>query len=114
MATFQAPKANPSLSGLYSFVEDFNGANGELHRKALFGNQWIHLANGKWQELTEASFSHDPTGKTARLDRFMGVEKGQFFLSNGGFIPGFTKYGEHFTRPATGMPPADLNLPELK
>jgi hypothetical protein len=38
----------------------------------------------------------------------MGVEDGQFFLSNGGFIPGFTKYGALFTRPATGDSPAAL------
>ena len=63
-------------------------------------------ADGKWSELTEASFSHDGTGKTARLDRFMGVESGRFFLSHGGFVPGFTKFGEKFTRPATKTPPA--------
>ena len=114
IASFQAPKAKPVLSGLYSFSENFGGSNGYLRRKALFGNQWIRLADGKWQELTEASFSHDPTGKEARLDRFMGVENGQFFLSNGGFISGFTKYGEHFTRPATGTPPNVANLPEPK
>jgi hypothetical protein len=38
----------------------------------------------------------------------MGVEDGQFFLSNGGFTPGFTKYGTPFTRPATGDSPAAL------
>jgi hypothetical protein len=64
--------------------------------------------------LTEASFSHDGTGKSARLDRFMGVEDGRFFLSHGGFIPGFTKYGEKFTRPATTIPPKDIALPEAK
>jgi hypothetical protein len=38
------------------------------------------------------------------------VENGQFFLSHGGFINGFTKYGEKFTRPATGKPPGDLDF----
>ncbi len=114
LATFQAPKATGSLSGLYSFCEDFDGANGQLRRKALFGNQWIRLRDGQWKELTEATFSHDPTGKTARLDRFMGVENGQFFLSNGGFIPGSSRYGEAMTRPAKGTPPSDINLPEPK
>ena len=37
-----------------------------------------------------ATFSHDPTGREHRLDRFMGVEQGQFFLSHGGFAEGFT------------------------
>jgi hypothetical protein len=42
----------------------------------------------------------------------MGVESGQFFLSHGGFVPGFTKYGEKFTRPATGKEPSDIVLPD--
>jgi hypothetical protein len=40
----------------------------------------------------------------------MGLENGEFFLSNGGFIPGFTRYGEKFVRPAIGQPP--VGLPE--
>jgi hypothetical protein len=35
----------------------------------------------------------------------MGVDQGQFFLSHGGFVPGFTKFGERFERPAVGTPP---------
>ena len=42
----------------------------------------------------------------------MGVENGQFFLSHGGFVPGFTQYGEKFTRPAVGQPPSDVKLLE--
>jgi hypothetical protein len=40
----------------------------------------------------------------------MGVENGQFFLSHGGFIEGFTKSGESFPRPATSQLP-DIKLP---
>ena len=57
-----------------------------------------------------ASFSHDATGKADRLDRFMGVENGQFFLHQGGFVNGFTKYGEKFTRPGSSRRPAELEL----
>ena len=105
MASFRAPKDGKLLRGLYSFSENFNGSNGHLPRKALYGPQWVRTADGKWSELTEASFSHDGTGKAARLDRFMGVEGGRFFLSHGGFVPGFTKFGEKFTRPASKAPP---------
>lgn len=52
-------------------------------------------------ELTTAKFSHDPTGRTDRFDRFMGVEHAEFFLSHGGFLDGFAKYGEAFARSAT-------------
>ncbi|MHA3775666.1 DUF3472 domain-containing protein [Verrucomicrobiota bacterium sgz303538] len=113
IASFQAPKASASLGHFHSFSENFVGSNGHLRRKALYGNQWVHTRQGQWVEITEASFSHDPTGKTARLDRCMGVENGSFFLAHGGFVEGFTKFGERFTRPAIGTPPADINLSKL-
>ena len=78
--------------------ENFGGANGHLVRKALFGNQWIQTSDGQWMKLTAATFSHDATGKRDRHDRFMGVEGGKFFLSHGGFVPGFTEYGQKFQR----------------
>jgi hypothetical protein len=113
ISSWKAPKDGAYLHGLYSFVENFGGDNGLLNRKAFYGNQWLHTADGVWHEVTTASFSHDPTGRNDRFDRFMGVENGQFFLSTGGFIPGSTKYGEKFTRPTTGKAPADLDLPPL-
>ena len=108
ISSWKAPKEGGYLGGLYSFSENFGGANGHLRRKALYGNQWIRVPDGQWLELTTASFSHDPTGRSDRLDRFMGVEDGQFFLSHGGFVPGFTQFGEKFTRLATGKAPTDL------
>ena len=111
IASFRAPKDGKLLRGLHSFSENFGGSNGHLLRKARYGPQWIRTVDGAWTELTEASFSHDPTGKVARLDRFMGVEDGRFFLSHGGFVPGSMNYGEKFTRPATGKPPVDIRLP---
>jgi Domain of unknown function (DUF3472) len=112
LARFHAPKDGKYLRGLYSFSENFSGDTGNVVRKALYGNQWIQTSDGAWTELTRATFSHDPTGKAARLDRFMGVEGGQFFLSHGGFVDGFTKYGTPFARPGGGMPPV-LKLPEV-
>ena len=94
IASFRAPKDGGYLHGLYSFSENFGGSNGHLSRKALYGPQWVRLSDGSWKELTEASFSHDGTGKANQLDRYMGVENGRFFLSHGGFEPGFTQYGD--------------------
>ena len=113
ISSWKAPKDGGWLRGLHSFSENFGGANGHVQRKALFGNQWYQTDGGEWVEITTASFSHDPTGKADRLDRFMGVENGQFFLSHGGFVEGFTKFGEKFNRPATAKPPTDLALPPL-
>lgn len=111
ISSWKAPKEGGWLRRPHSFSENFWGSNGHLVRKALYGRQWMVTAQGEWIELTRASFSHDPTGKADRLDRFMGVEKGQFFLSHGGFVEGFTPYGETFIRPATGHAPSDLPLP---
>jgi hypothetical protein len=104
IAGFRAPKDGQWLRGLYSFSENFGGSTGNLRRKALYGPQWIATDSGQWLELTEARFSHDATGKTQRLDRYMGVEDGRFFLSHGGFIAGSTAYGEAYHRPATQPP----------
>lgn len=114
ISSWKAPKEGGYLRGLYSFSENFSGSSGHLRRKALYGNQWLQTAEGAWVELTEARFSHDPTGKEDRLDRFMGVENGQFFLSHGGFVEGSTPYGTAFQRPATGQAPKDLKLPVVK
>ena len=111
IASFRAPKDGKLLRGLHSFSENFGGGNGHLLRKARYGPQWIRTVDGAWTELLAASFSHDETGKADRLDRFMGVEDGRFFLSHGGFVPGTMPYGEKFTRPAAGKAPANIALP---
>lgn len=113
ISSWKAPKEGGYMKGLYSFSENFSGQNGHLLRKATFGNQWLRTADQKWTEQTVATFSHDPTGESDRFDRFMGVENGQFFLSHGGFLDGFTRYGERFERPATGIAPQDLELPSI-
>ncbi|MGI8604293.1 MAG: DUF3472 domain-containing protein [Verrucomicrobiales bacterium] len=111
ISSWKAPHEGGWLRGLYSFSENFDGSNGHMRRKALFGNQWLRTSEGNWLEQSRASFSHDQTGKADRLDRFMGMENGWFFLSHGGFVPGFTESGAEFTRPTTGQPPGDITLP---
>lgn len=105
ISSWKAPRDGSWMKGLYSFSENFSGQNGHLRRKALFGNQWIRTDAGQWIELTTAKFTHDSTGRADRLDRFMGVEKGWFFLSQGGFVEGFTKSGQLLDRPAIQTPP---------
>jgi len=111
ISTWNAPKEGGYMRGLYSFNEDFDGSNGHLRRKALFANQWARDPQGKWTELTDATFTCDNTGKSDRLDRFAGIEHGQFFLSNGGFVPGFMEGGAKLQREATGTSPGNLDLP---
>ncbi len=103
MASFSAPKDGKNLRNLYSFSENFVGINGQLERKALFGNQWIQNGvNGQWQELTEARFSYDVTGKMGdRIDYGAGVTAtGAFELWHGGFKNATANYGQSFKRQA--------------
>jgi hypothetical protein len=103
IASFSAPKDGKHMRSLYSFSENFVGINGQLERKALFGNQWIQNgANGQWSELTEARFSYDVTGKMGdRIDYGAGVTaNGTFELWHGGFKNATANYGQSFTRPA--------------
>lgn len=113
IAAWKAPKEGGWLRGLHGFSENFGGSSGHLVRKSLHTNEWALTDDGKWIELTQASFTHDATGKQDRLDRFMGVENGSFFLNHGGFVEGFTEYGTTFDRPAKGKAPNDLDLPAL-
>ncbi len=117
ISSWKAPHEGGYMKSLYSFSENFVGNNGQLRRKALYGNQWIQTADLKWSELTNAAFSHDATGRADRLDRFMGVEQGDFFLAHGfvapdGLSEGNTQFGKSFDRPAAGKPPT-LDMPEL-
>ncbi|MDF1800753.1 MAG: DUF3472 domain-containing protein [Planctomycetota bacterium] len=105
ISSWRAPKEGRLLRGLYSFSENFSGRNGHLLRRARFGDQWVRTKDGVWREQTRASFSFDGTGREDRMDRFMGVEGGDFFLSHGGFVEGTGRFGEVFERPVAGVPP---------
>ncbi|MEP6675166.1 MAG: DUF3472 domain-containing protein [Ferruginibacter sp.] len=106
IASFSAPKDGRYLDHLYSFNEDFDGTNGQLQRKALFGNQWIRNENGDWKELTSAAFSIDATGKAGdRIDYGAGIKEGKFLLWNGGYEPATAKPGDLFKRAPTNIKP---------
>lgn len=113
IARFRAPKDGSHLKGLYSFNENFIGSNGHLRRIADFSNQWILTANGQWEEITSARFTHDVTGRKDRYDYSAGVRDGKFYLSNGGFVKGNVKYGDMLQRPAGGTKPSDIDLSKL-
>lgn len=106
IAGFKAPHDGKYLSHLYSFNENFVGVNGQLQRKAYFGNQWIQRETGQWVELNDSKFSMDATGKSGdRIDFGAGVENNLFYLWNGGFTTANAKYGDAFTRIANKQRP---------
>jgi beta-glucanase (GH16 family) len=83
LATFQTITGGDFLSGYYSFIEDFrrNGESARNIRRATYGNGWIKTKNDKWLPLTQARFTADRT-PTMNIDA--GIDKGRFFLQNGG------------------------------
>ncbi len=106
IASFKAPRDGKTLRNLYSFSENFVGLNGQLQRKASFGNQWVQRQNGSWKELTQATFSYDATGKAGdRIDYGAGVNDGKFYLWNGGFQRANAIFGQAFDRLATNQRP---------
>ena len=110
IARFRAPKDGGFLRNLYSFNENFDGFNGQKLRFAVFGNGWTREGADVWRELTEARFTHDPTGKVQRKDYDAGFLKDCFSLENGGFRSyGKRKYGDTFSRPfSRRKPPTDV------
>ena len=114
ISSWKAPKEGGHLKGLHGFSENFGGENGHLLRKARYGNQWMRTPDGTWKELVTAKFSHDPTGREDRFDRYMGVENGEFFLSHGGFVDGFSEFGDAFNREPIGTAPSDIGLPAVQ
>jgi hypothetical protein len=106
MASFRAPKDGGYLRGLYSFNEDFEGANGQLKRLAEFGNQWVKTVDGQWIELTKARFTHTALGQYKdRIDRGAGVIANRFYLTNGGFEAEKIEFNDEINRPPSGQQP---------
>jgi hypothetical protein len=113
IATWNRPNTNTYLTGLHSFLENFNPNYGYLGRKVLYSNQWVRNAAGVWSERTNATFTVDATGDNQqRMDFKGGVENGKFFLQNGGFFADHVSEGAVFNRAATGQQPT-VNLSTL-
>jgi len=105
ISSWRAPKDGRYLGGLYSFVENFWGDNGQVLRQAKFGNQWVRN-NGVWREITDATFSCDATGRARdRIDFDSGTAGRDFWLSNGGFLMPKHFYGDPLVRKSSGKPP---------
>lgn len=114
IARFQSPKDGGYMRGLYSFDEDFWGANGQNARLAEFGNQWVKTAGGEWIELTKATFTHTgldrKTGQLFRYDYDAGAIGNRFYLRGGGYKDGSVKYKDSIERLAVGKHPEIANL----
>ncbi len=112
-ATIMSPYNGRYLYGLYSFVENYWGTDGQHQRKALYHNQWVKGAAG-WTELLTANFTADG-GEKYRNDIGAGVDGAGYFLWNGGFIENEGWPGDKFTRESSAtIPVSEAKLAELE
>jgi len=111
IASFTRPKTKTYLKRFHSFLENFSPVQGDLSRKVLFNNQWICDDKGVWTELKSARFTTDNTGmKGYRMDYQGGIEKGAFYLKNGGFFNDYTPPRKVLNRTTAGkQPEIDFN-----
>jgi hypothetical protein len=106
IASFTRPQTKTYLKRFHSFLENFSPVQGDLSRKVLFDNQWICDDKGTWIELKSARFTTDNTGaKGYRMDYQGGVDKGAFYLKNGGFFNDYTTPKKILTRTSTSKKP---------
>src|SRR5690606_23092453 len=79
IASFRRPQGSRYLKKLYSFLENFVPATGDISRKANYNNQWVYTTDNQWHELINAKFTADATArKESRMDYAGGVNGNQF------------------------------------
>ncbi|MBT32397.1 MAG: nematoblast specific protein [Thalassobius sp.] len=119
IASFRRPYTNTYLTRFHSFLENFITHTGDISRKGNYQNQWVYDTDGNWNELTEAKFTVDATGRNeVRLDFTGGAEGESFYLKNCGFISESTTPDISFSRTASGNQPeiefTVLEVPTVK
>ena len=90
ISSLRKPKTSTTLTGMYSFLENFVPNTGCYTRMGEYSNQWVRDVGGKWHEMTTctARFTQDATAnKQVWLDRTGGViQENKFCLKNCGFF----------------------------
>jgi hypothetical protein len=111
IASFNRPQTNTYLKRFHSFLENFIPEQGDKSRKVLFNNQWYCDDKGNWFEIDSARFTTDNTGsKGYRMDYSGGLDKGSFYLKDGGFFNNYTKPQTIFKKPlGNNKPNIDFN-----
>jgi len=113
IASFSRPGTDSGLTGLHSFLENFEPEQGDRQRYVLFNHAWAGDNSGHWVSLHRARFTVDNTGRKGyRMDYRGGVRDGSFYLENDGFFNEHTPAGVWLDRPADeGDRGPDIELP---
>ena len=83
LITFSTVTGGKSLSGYYSFVEDFrrDKVSATQARRATYGDAWVKPLTGAWQPLTKARFTADAN---PALSIDAGRVGDRYYLATGG------------------------------
>ena len=83
LVTFSTVTGGKSLSGYYSFVEDFrrDKVSATQARRATYGDAWVKPLTGAWQPLTKARFTADAN---PALSIDAGRVGDRYYLATGG------------------------------
>ncbi|MSR43710.1 MAG: DUF3472 domain-containing protein [Pedosphaera sp.] len=114
LATFRTQTGGQSLTGLYSFVEDFrrDTKSATERRRARFGNGWVQTVAGEWIPLTKARFTASSAEWEAKETIDAGVVDGWFRLATGGATKATRPLDSRIELPEVQRKPPQLDLLE--
>ena len=103
LTSFRRPATEARLDGLYSFVEDWSGRQGDRERACRYRNLWVADTSGKWSRITQAHAS--ATAELGRRDYSHRVVGDAIELRTGGYRHAEGKEGFALQIPASGAAP---------
>jgi hypothetical protein len=110
MATYRRRAGPKALTRLYSFIEDFrrDTRSAQEMRRARFGNGWVRLPSGQWQQLPKAQFTASGASFEAKETIDAGLQGDQFFLQTAGATTRHLDLGSSLERPGSKNEPPQV------
>jgi hypothetical protein len=117
VASFLRPQTDTHYTGAHSFLENFHPTQSITTRQVYFKNQWALTTSGNWEEILEAKFTIDATGRAGmRHDVYGELHEAtnSFLLRSFGFFDEHTNYGTMFKRKPTANVAPDIDFEMLE
>lgn len=114
LSTLRRPNTTTLLTGLHSFLENFDPLQGDKTRKAYYFNGWVKPQNADWQPITKAYLTNDDTGNRGQRLDFAGSTEGErFYLMNGGYFDRPLKIDRHLQISGFGQQKPQIRLQDF-